>query len=252
MNSTTSGLVDAHCHIDMYPNPLRAAREADRLGISTIAVTNLPSHYVLARANLTGCRRVHAALGLHPLQVKRHDAELESFCRLAKDAQFIGEVGLDFSSASKGTKDEQIHSFRAVLQAIQRPWRFVTVHSRGAEETVLDLLDEYGVGPVVMHWYCGSLETLARAAEAGHYFSVNPAMVRSRKGSTLVPSMPPERVLTESDGPYCQVGRKPAKPEHVSLVLRALSDLWRVSVLDATSQVSSNAASLMAHNRSRD
>jgi len=250
MRSETNGLVDAHCHVDMYPDPEGIAREADRQRIATIAVTNLPSHYRLLSAHLKNYRSVHPALGLHPLLAERHGAERSDFQKLAGKARFIGEVGLDHSEAGKGTEHEQQVSFRVVLESINKCPRFVTVHSRGAEPLVLDLLSEYQVTPVVLHWYSGSIACLDRAVEMGHYFSVNPAMIRNAKGKALISRMPKERVLTESDGPYCQVGRQAARPWDVSMVLAGLSILWDMPSPSVIQQVHCNAVALMSFSHS--
>ena len=48
---------------------------------------------------------------------------------------------------------------------------------------------------------------LSRAVDMGCWFSVGPAMLHGEKGRQLVLKMPRDRVLTESDGPFAQIGR---------------------------------------------
>ena len=38
-------MIDAHCHIDLYPKPTEVAEKANRLNVLTILVTNLPSAF---------------------------------------------------------------------------------------------------------------------------------------------------------------------------------------------------------------
>ena len=70
---------------------------------------------------------------------------------------------------------------------------------------VVDALDQEYPHPVVFHWYSGTLKTLDTAIERGHFFSINPAMLLSKKGRTIVERIPTDRALTESDGPFINV-----------------------------------------------
>lgn len=238
--------LDAHCHIDMYKSPLKVAREIEESGVATIAVTNLPSHYEMARSRLVAFKRIRLALGLHPLMAGQHSGERQLFSRLAQDTAYLGEVGLDFSSEGLPTKCLQIESFRFVLSCIGDQHRFISIHSRGAESLVLELLSEYEIPQVVFHWYSGPISVCKSIIAAGHYFSINPAMVRSAKGRQLIQSMPASRVLTETDGPYLQVGQRPVNYADLVPLLTSLSDLFGVSPQDLQHQVTANFRNLMS------
>ena len=239
-------MLDTHCHIDLYPDPLAIAREVRRRGILTIAVTNLPSHFEMGQPHLRSFRQVRPALGLHPLMAEHHKKERESFKRMLSRTSYIGEVGLDFSREGRNTKDVQIESLRFVFNQIQNRPRFVSLHSRGAESTVLELLDEFNIQRAVFHWYSGPLNTLDRIVQCGHYFSINPAMARSKKGRSIISRIPSERILTESDGPHVQLRNQPVRPIDIKVVLEALRDSWRMSFEETEAQVTSNFMKLIA------
>jgi hypothetical protein len=40
-------MIDVHCHIDQFRNPVKIAKRAEDAGIVTIAVTSLPDHFKL-------------------------------------------------------------------------------------------------------------------------------------------------------------------------------------------------------------
>ncbi|MFO7073736.1 TatD family hydrolase, partial [Pseudomonas aeruginosa] len=44
------------------------------------------------------------------------------------------------------------------------------------------------------------------------YFSINSQMLTSAKHRNLVASLPPDRILTETDGPFVQSEGRPARP----------------------------------------
>jgi len=238
-------MIDTHCHIDLYPNPSQAAVEADQAGVLTIIVTNLPSAFDRAYPHVQRMKNIRLALGLHPLVATQHRNERTRFMALADRTSYIGEVGLDFSPAGSPTKELQCESFRFVLQVLRGKPKFITVHSRQAEAAILELLDEEKHSPVVFHWYSGSLPVLTRAVAAGHFFSINPAMVQSAKGRRIIDALPPERVLSESDGPFVRVRENPAQPSDVSIVEEYLANLWQVKRSEASTKIRTNFLDLI-------
>lgn len=233
-------MLDAHCHIDQFPNPLAVAQECEAGGILVIAVTNLPSHYTAGLEHVRQFRQIKLALGFHPLVVAKHHAELTDFLRLLPQVSIIGEIGLDFSREGIASKAEQIAAFTTIAQALAGTSKFVTLHSRSAEESVLSILTEHKVENAVFHWYSGGLTILAKAVEQGYYFSVNPAMVRSDTGQRIITRIPRDRLLTETDGPYVKIGNRAVRPSDVAVVLDFLAVQWRMPVDEVTATVLEN------------
>ena len=238
-------MIDTHCHIDLYPNPSQTAVEADQAGVLTIIVTNLPSAFDRAYPHVQRLKNIRLALGLHPLVAAQHRNERTRFIALADRTSYIGEVGLDFSPVGLPTKELQCESFRFVLRVLHGKPKFITVHSRQAEAAILELLEEEKRSPVVFHWYSGSLTVLARAVAAGHFFSINPAMVQSAKGRRIIDAVPPERILSESDGPFVKVGTKPVRPTDVSIVEDYLASVWQVKRSEAGMKMRTNFGDLI-------
>ncbi len=118
--------------------------------------------------------------------------------------------------------------------------KFVSLHSRGAESAVLEILVETGVREAVFHWFTGSANALDQIATAGHLFSVNPAMVTTKRGRGLIDRISPDKVLTESDGPYASVAGAPAMPWDVAVVERYLASAWRTTQDDVRARVWAN------------
>lgn len=234
-------MIDVHCHIDLYKNPYVVANENEKKGISTIAVTNLPSHFELGYAHLKNFKHIRVALGLHPLYANKHTpSEMKRFIDLAKKTSYIGEIGLDFSREGIATKVKQINSFRHVLTHISDRPRIISLHSRRAEPTVLQLLDEYSIKGAIFHWYSGSLSTLNDIVAAGHYFSVNPAMLHSTNGCKIIAKIPRDRLLTETDGPFVKIEDKIVTSQDISLVQKYLNSLWSCSYEDVERQIKEN------------
>ena len=239
-------MLDAHCHLDRYPDPISVAAEARARGVFVVAVTNLPSHFVAGQVPTRALQGVRLALGLHPLAVGANEHEIASFRRLLSQTSFVGEVGLDFSREGAETREVQTRAFREVIAAIRDAGaKFITLHSRRAETAVLDVLHEFEVGPAVFHWFSGTPASLDRVFEAGHYVSVNPAMTRSKTGTELIARMPQGRVLTETDGPYTHVSTGPCNPWNVSIVEQHLAKAWGVPDTEVRDRVWTNFRHLM-------
>ena len=238
-------MLDSHCHLDRYEDAQAVAAEAARRGVFTIAVTNLPSHFRAGVPHVRRFAKVRLALGLHPLAAAEHAGELSDFDALFTTTSFVGEVGLDYSKEGRQTKARQLESFRHVARLIGQSPKVLSLHSRGAEDDVLAVLDQFRVKRAIFHWYSGSLTTLRDVIAAGHLLSINPAMTRSGKGREIIAQVPRTQVLSETDGPYVRVGGVAAKPWDAALVEQYLAKLWDVPVERTRAQLWSNFLGLI-------
>jgi TatD DNase family protein len=233
-------LIDTHCHVDQFPSPEDVVRECEDRALRVVAVTNLPSHFALAADRLRGHPFVCAALGLHPLSVSEGIRELAAFKRMAPHANYIGEIGLDFSRQGKSSKDLQERIFEEILHTIQDRPRFITLHSRGAERAVLEGLRRHHIHSAVFHWFSGSARDFASVIDDGHFVSVNVPMLASVTGKRVLEGAPKEAVLVESDAPYAKVHGRSSHPRDVTLVYEALAAQWRLSIEEVVETVRSN------------
>jgi len=242
-------LIDAHCHIDQFPTPEEVVRDCEKNTLRVVAVTNLPSHFAVAADRLRGHHLISAALGMHPLAASDGVRELAAFKRMAPNADYIGEIGLDFSRQGIATKSIQMRVFEEILRSITDRPRFITLHSRGAESAVLEALGRHNIRGAVFHWFTGSDKTFNDVLENGHYFSVNVASLATANGKRTILGAPKEAILVESDGPFAKIKSKPAQPGDVAAVYSALATQWGVSFEAAVGLVENNfrrIASLIA------
>lgn len=221
-------LIDTHCHIDQYKTPDQLVRDCEKNRILAIGVTNLPSHFQIGRQHVSDTDYFKLAIGFHPLAIdpNRYKNELDVFLQQSAKCDFIGEVGLDFSKSSKVSNDIQIDVFKTIICSFDKKKKFITIHSRGAENEVLNILSKYSCCPVVFHWYSGPASLIDSIVSLGHYFSINPSMMKTEKVKTLLSKVPHERILTETDGPYVKIGRRIAMPQDIQSVLDDLATLW--------------------------
>jgi TatD DNase family protein len=221
-------LIDLHCHIDLYPEPLKLAEEANREKIYILSVTNTPSAWTKTNALVKKFPRIKTALGLHPHLAHQRANELSLFETLVREVKYVGEVGLDGSKDFRMHTAAQLAVFTKILRLCSLAGgRILSIHSRGAAGAVLDeLAVNPDFGKAIFHWFSGGLQDLKRAIDMGCWFSVGPAMLQSKRGRTLIAHMPRNRVLTETDGPFAQVARKPVTPSDVRIAIELLAQIW--------------------------
>ena len=239
---------DTHCHLELYPDMIQIAEECERRAIKTITVTNLPSVWEVMVKRLAEYQHIRVALGLHPQLVAEYAHELNLFLRLLAQVRYVGEVGLDGSKEAAESLPQQKKIFEAIMRACaEQQGKILTVHSRGAVKDVLAMIESFRGknNGIILHWFTGTVKQMLQAVEIGCYFSVNPQMVKSQSGVKLISQIPPDRILTETDGPFIHFGREPAKPWHVVDVVAQLAVLWQISLQQANERVAKNFKRLL-------
>lgn len=201
-------LIDAHFHLDFLPKEQRGkfARDLAQQGVQVVAQTLLPSAFLEQYVETPRC-----AVGLHPWQVgelspEALHKELELFEQALALTQFVGEVGLDFAPRRRETADEELQSavLRRILQLVAQDGqaRVVSLHAVRSVDRLLDItqgLPEHVVK--VIHWFSGTSDELTRHIIQGGLISVNPRMLRSKRGRAYVQQVPADRLLLETDLP---------------------------------------------------
>ena len=242
--------VDAHCHVDLFPDPASIVAAASSSRVHTVAVTNAPFVFAHTAALAEGRSYVYAALGLHPELVETHGEQLDRFIELLPATRFVGEVGLDYSTKDAAVRSRQRRVFDAILERCAHAKnKVITVHSRRAGADTLAAIGVHYPGTVILHWFTGSLREVESANRAGLMFSVNSAMLASQNGRRLVQAMPRDRVLTESDGPFVGPRSSPDSPASISKTLASLAGLWSLSPAEACAVVAGNFRVILSNTR---
>jgi TatD DNase family protein len=193
---------------------------------------------------------VYAAVGIHPncVQTSAPIPELAEWLRHPKVVAG-GEIGLDYHW-DLSTPREQEHAFRAQFETIVVAGRPVVLHCREAESALLDLLESYAPVPVplVFHCFAGDGRDAARALALGEvYFGVDGPVTykKNEPYRELLRTLPPARLLVETDAPYLTpvpYRGKPNRPGWVSVVADALSGVLGLPAAEGRALFAANAA----------
>lgn len=245
----TNGLVDFHCHLDLYPDHQAAVRESEEAGIFTLAVTTTPRAWSRNQELAQATRHVRAALGLHPQLVAERACELPLWEAHLGETRYVGEVGLDAGPRFFKSFELQKQVFEHVLRCCAKAGnKVITVHSIRAAKAVLDHVEAYlppNQGKVVLHWFTGSKAEAKRAIELGCYFSINASMLDSERHVAMVEAIPLDRLLTETDGPFTKTAERPSKPVDVAVVVEALGQLHGLPAATLAATVRNNLRILL-------
>ena len=205
-------LIDTHCHVGEpeYDADRAAVLERARAaGVGTLIVAaaggTLDTN--LRAVELCACEPdCHAVVGIHPHDASQVDDSLfEKIRALAvrPEVVAIGETGLDFHY-DHSPRPRQIEVFRRFIGLARETSLPLVVHSRGAAEETITILQELGAGPGVMHCFTYGADIAKRALDLGLYVSFS-GIVTFRNAEAIREAarvVPLDRLLIETDSPY--------------------------------------------------
>jgi len=211
---------DTHFHLDLMSNPIDIVKQIEKSKVYTIAVTNSPKVYFYTEKITKNAKYIRPALGLHPELAEERYKEIDVFISLLNKTKYIGEVGLDNYNKSPSDYIKQVQVFEKIVSACADfKDKILTIHSRKAENDILDIFGKNFPGKIILHWYSGSIKNLEIAISRGYYISVNYQMTKSKNGQKIIDSIPINQILLESDGPFTSIGSEKFTPLMVDTIL---------------------------------
>ena len=241
-------LVDYHCHLDLYPNHESAFAECCREEVETLTMTTTPRAWERNKELASHCPLIRVALGLHPQLVGGGHDDISLFERLLPNARYVGEVGLDAGPRYYKTFHAQQRILKRILcSCAEYGDKIISIHAVRATRDVLALIEKYlppNRGKTVLHWFTGSKAEAKKAVDLGCYFSINGEMLKSESRRQIVASLPIERILTETDGPFTMIDNRPSKPSDVITTMTDLAILLAMDPSVLRSQINLNLCNL--------
>jgi len=252
-------IIDTHIHLDdeRYDEDLEAvlerAREAgvERFIIPGADPRTLPKAIAIAERYDEVC----FAVGVHPYDMEHYDeAPFREFLDHPKCVA-VGECGLDYyrlegSDGEKAAeKARQAEVFRAQIRIAREYAKPLIVHIRDAGHDARVLLEaEAGPEGGVLHCYNADEELLV-LAERNFYYGIGGVLTfkNARKLVNVLPKIPRERLLLETDGPYLTphpYRGKRNEPAYTRLVAEKVAELLEIPVAEVEASTTENARRL--------
>lgn len=203
-------LFDTHAH---YDDP-RFDEDRDAVlsalpGEGVAYVMNVGTDLETSRATLALTRRyphVYGAVGYHPHEAKSLTGEgLDEVVRMLSEPKIaaLGEIGLDYyyDLSERDVQREVFARQLEIAKALDVP---VIIHEREACKETLDILRASGVRRGVVHCFGGSRETARELLNMGFHLSFTGVITfkNARRAWEVVPYVPADRIMAETDCPY--------------------------------------------------
>ena len=204
--------------IDIGVNLTSTAFDADRdaviaraldAGVETMIVTGTSLASSRAAVALAAAPTLYATAGVHPHEAGNvpqgwDDAIAELAAR--PEVVAIGETGLDYYR-NYSSRPDQRNAFRRQIELAVALGKPLFVHDRDAGGETRRMLADYRSGLVgcVIHCFTGAAADLDGYLEDGYCIGITGWICDERRGGelmSLVPRIPGDRLMIETDAPY--------------------------------------------------
>ena len=247
-----SHLVDSHCHLD-FPSLAEdldgVMDRAAAAGIGTmVTICTRVDRFAGILEIAERFAHVYCSVGLHPHDAAQEpDLTTDRLVELSRHDKVvgIGETGLDVHY-DQSPRQTQAELFRRHIAASRETGLPLIVHSRAADEEMIDILrDEFAKGafPGVMHCFSSGLELARAALEIGFYISFSGILTFKNADEVrdVAAEVPLDRLLVETDAPYLAPvphrgkDNEPAFVAHTAAKLAEMRGLGSREVAELTS-----------------
>ncbi|WP_052074883.1 MULTISPECIES: TatD family hydrolase [Porphyromonas] len=206
-------LIDTHTHVyesqfdDDIEQVILSAKEAGvvHLVMPNIDVESIPRMQRILALYPT---YVSEAMGLHPTSVREDYREQLARIRQELDKRrfvAIGEIGIDLYW-DKTFQAEQTEAFLTQIEWSMLYDLPIIIHSREAWDVVFACLEKFPSDKIrgVFHSFSGDEANLQRALSYPHFYIGINGTITFKKNvlPTLLPQIPLDRLLLETDSPY--------------------------------------------------
>ncbi len=235
--------------------------QAVAAGVQTLLITGTDlssseqaAEYCRQRSVAHHC---YATAGVHPHDAKSVPPDwIHALRAIASQptVRAVGEMGLDYNR-NFSPKQAQLQVFEAQLQLACELQLPAFVHDRDASSDVYQLLKRYmpDLTGVVVHCFTGSEAALLDYLDLGCHIGITGWVCDERRGLALqeiVPSIPLERLLLETDAPFLFPRNAPKQrnrrnaPALLVYVADKVAELRAMSSTDVAAATTANAQRL--------
>ncbi len=185
--------------------------QAVELGVDIMVVTGSDVDSSERAIKLCGQhpQNLKSTVGIHPHHANDFTAvDIVKIDELSRQQSVValGECGLDFNR-NYSSKKSQLYCFEAQLEHASQTEFPVFLHQRDAHDDFYKLLKKYrnSLTDIVVHCFTGTNDELNDYLELDAYIGITGWICDERRGRhlhDLLPNIPGNRLLVETDAPY--------------------------------------------------
>ncbi len=253
-------IIDTHIHLDdeRYKEDLEDVLERARRGgverfiIPGADASTLPKAVKIAQKY----KEVFFAVGIHPYDMDGYDETVFREYLPHPKCVAVGECGLDYfrlegtQEEKEETKLKQQKVFKAQIELAKEFKKPLIVHIRDASLDSKRILLESSACEVggVLHCFNAD-EQLLILGECGFYFGIGGVLTfkNAKKLVNVLPKIPLDRMLIETDGPYLTPEPHRGKrnePLYTTYVAEKISQLLQIDRVKIEETTTKNAQNL--------
>ncbi len=253
-------LFDSHAHIDDisfnkdFPQTLQRAREAGVAAIMVVGVDPKTSKKAIKLAEKHA--HLFTSVGLHPHDAKTCSDEMMAVLASLAHHEKVkawGETGLDFNRMHSPMDLQEKWFIRQIetADALGLPMIF---HERDSGGRLLEILKSMA-NPKrrgVIHCFSGTRDEMFQYLDLGYHIGITGIVTIQQRGAELrelIPHIPLDRLLIETDAPYLTPAPMKNKtrrnePAFVAAVLHKIADIRKQDPMELSDIVWRNTLKL--------
>lgn len=166
--------------------------------------------------------RLWTTVGVHPTRCDEFegfpggsDRYLQELLEVLEDGQkrghvvAVGECGLDYERVQFCSKETQLRNFPLHFKLTEQSGLPLFLHNRESTEDLVGILraNRSRYSKAVVHSFTGTREELAMLLEddLGLSIGINGCSLKTKENLEVVAEIPLERLLIETDAPWCDI-----------------------------------------------
>jgi TatD DNase family protein len=177
-------------------------------------VEDVHDSYVLAQKS----EDFYTTIGVHPCrasEAENKNIEINSYFEHIRDIYneykykiiAIGECGLDYDRLHYSSKETQLKYYPPHFELAKETGLPMYLHSRNTDDDFYKITKEnrHKFSTGVVHSFTESVNVLNQYLSLDLYIGVNGCSLKTQENLDVVKSIPLDRIMLETDAPYCDI-----------------------------------------------
>ncbi|KAI0565567.1 TatD related DNase [Gracilaria domingensis] len=166
-----------------------------------------------------------STVGVHPTRVGEMGTDPQQYCDQllevvrngGKKVVAIGECGLDYDRTRFCSEERQLPGFVAQFSLAEATGLPMFLHDRNTRGDFLRVIEEHRsrFSAGVVHSFTGTIQEMQSYVGLDLYIGINGCSLKTSENLKVASAVPLDRIMLETDCPYCQIRSTHAGVSHV-------------------------------------